>query len=128
MLIVDDDAEMLEVLTEMLALVGAEVRAAPSAKGALQLLEEFHPEVVLCDIEMPGEDGYSFIRKVRARSAARGGNVPALALTAMARPEDRTQALAAGFQMHLAKPVDLGRLTRAVEDLSRLAPSAVLAG
>jgi two-component system CheB/CheR fusion protein len=120
-LVVDDDVGTLEALSEMLRGAGANVRVAQSADEAMSAVEYFRPAVLLCDIAMPGEDGYSFIRKVRARGPARGGNVPALALTALAGEEDRLRALSAGFQMHLAKPVDIGRLNQAVVELAYLA-------
>ena len=120
-LVVDDDPGTREAVTEMLEGTGAEVRAAQSAAEGLTAVEDFRPAVVLCDIAMPGEDGYSFIRRMRALGLERGGAVPAMALTALAGEEDRRRALAAGFQMHVSKPVDIGRLTRAVADLSHAA-------
>jgi CheY-like chemotaxis protein len=89
-----------------------------------ETLEEFRPEVLLCDIAMPVEDGYSLIRRVRALGDARGGDVPAVALTALARAGDRRRALAAGFQNYLTKPVDLDDLAEAVAELSSRAPAA----
>jgi two-component system, chemotaxis family, CheB/CheR fusion protein len=85
---------------------------------------EFRPEVLVSDVAMPGEDGYAFIRRVRALGAARGGTVPALALTALAGDEDHRRALLEGFQMHLAKPVDIDLLTRSVAEISRRASRA----
>lgn len=123
-LVVDDDPALGEAVAEMLGGTGAEVRVAESTNEALKEVEEFHPEVLLCDIAMPGEDGYSFIRRLRALGAARGGNIPALALTALAGEEDRRRALSAGFQMHVAKPVDIDRLARAVQELAHRTPSA----
>jgi chemotaxis methyl-accepting protein methylase/signal transduction histidine kinase/chemotaxis response regulator CheB len=118
-LVIDDDAETRDVVAEMLTETGAQVRVAESASAAMTVVEEFRPEVILCDIAMPGEDGYSLIRRVRALGAARGGgDIPALALTAFAGEEHRRRTLAAGFQMHLAKPVDMDHLTQAVADLS----------
>jgi two-component system CheB/CheR fusion protein len=122
-LVVDDDPVLGEAVAEMLGSTGAEVRVAESTNEALEEVEAFHPEVLLCDIAMPGEDGYSFIRRLRALGAARGGNIPALALTALAGEEDRRQALSAGFQMHVAKPVDIDRLARAVQELAHRTPS-----
>ncbi len=119
-LVVDDDQGSRDVLGEVLSRVGAEVRVAASADEAMHVLEDFRPGVICSDIAMPGEDGYSFISRVRARGAARGGNVSALALTALAGEEDRRAALSAGFQMHLAKPVDVTRLLHAIADLWRL--------
>jgi two-component system, chemotaxis family, CheB/CheR fusion protein len=84
-------------------------------------LSEFRPEILLSDVAMPGEDGYSFIKRVRALGAGRGGDVPAIALTALAGDDDRQRALSAGFQVHLSKPVDLDRLT---QELLAQAPAA----
>jgi two-component system CheB/CheR fusion protein len=117
-LLVDDDSATREVVADMLEGTGAEVRVAESAAEGLAAVEDFRPGVVLCDIAMPGEDGYSFIRRMRALGVERGGGVPALALTALVGDEDRRRVLLAGFQMHVAKPVDINSLTRAVADLS----------
>ena len=75
-------------------------------------------ELILSDIGMPGEDGYSLIRRVRALGVERGGNVPAIALTAYARSEDRTRSILAGFQMHIAKPVESAELIAMIASLS----------
>jgi two-component system CheB/CheR fusion protein len=119
-LVVDDDPAICESLREMLGRAGADVRVTLSAQEAMSVLQEFQPDVLLCDIAMPGEDGYSLIGRVRDRGPGRGGDVPALALTALASAEDRLNALSAGFQMHLAKPVDVVRLTQAVAELARM--------
>jgi CheY-like chemotaxis protein len=100
----------------MLEGLGADVRSARSAADGLAAIEMFRPEVILCDIAMPGEDGYAFIRKLR--SGSRGEQTPAAALTALAGEEDRKRALEAGFQMHLAKPIDADRLATAIGTLS----------
>jgi CheY-like chemotaxis protein/anti-sigma regulatory factor (Ser/Thr protein kinase) len=105
-LVVDDDADARELLTSVLARSGAVVTAAASAAEALRALDAVWPDVILSDISMPDEDGYQFIRKVRLVERLRGGTVPAIALTANARIEDRARALAAGYQRHMAKPVD----------------------
>ncbi len=84
---------------------------------ALEALEKSKPEVLISDIGMPEEDGYALIRKVRALSAARGGKVPAIALTAYARTEDRVCALVAGFQVHLPKPIEPVELVAVVASL-----------
>jgi two-component system, chemotaxis family, CheB/CheR fusion protein len=120
-LVVDDDPGTREAVSEMLEGTGAQVRVAASAAAGLTAVEDFRPGVVLCDIAMPGEDGYSFIGRMRALGLDRGGAVPALALTALASEEDRRRALAAGFQMHVTKPVDIRRLTQAVAELSHAA-------
>ena len=90
------------------------VRSAGSAEEALATLTEFAPDILLSDIAMPGEDGYSLIRRVRALGAEQGGNVPAIALTALAGENDRQRVLAAGFQGYLSKPVDLDHLAEAL--------------
>ena len=120
-LIVDDDLGAREAVAEMLTGTGARVMVADSAAAGLAAIQDFHPGVVLCDVAMPFEDGYSFIRQVRALDSGRGGAVPALALTALAGEDDRRRALDAGFQMHVTKPVDIDRLTQAVVDLSHAA-------
>jgi two-component system CheB/CheR fusion protein len=117
-LVVDDDVGTRESVAEMLSGTGATVRVAASASEAITAVQDFRPEVLLCDIAMPEEDGISLIRKVRALGSDRGGDTPALALTALAGEENRRLALSAGFQMHLTKPVDMDLLTRAVADLS----------
>jgi CheY-like chemotaxis protein len=121
--VVEDDPGSREAVVEMLGVMGAEVRASGSASDAMRALEEFRPDVLVCDIAMPGEDGYSLIRRVRALGEARGGDVPAVALTALARVGDRRRALAAGFQNYLTKPVDLDDLAQAVAELSCRAPA-----
>ena len=122
-LVVDDDRESRHVLTAHLETAGAAVVCAASARDALDMLERERVDVLLADIAMPGEDGYSLIRKVRALNAATA-SVPAAALTAFAREEDRQQAFRAGFQLHLAKPIDAGSLIAAVATLARWNPSA----
>ena len=94
--------------------IGAEVRAAATAAQAMQIFEEFRPHLLLSDIGMPTEDGHSLIRRIRELSPARGGDVRALALTAMASVKDRRQAIAAGFNLHLAKPIGFAELTEAL--------------
>jgi CheY-like chemotaxis protein len=113
-LLVDDDAVSRQVLSEMLAFRGAEVRAVPSASAALAAIGERVPDVVLCDIVMPDEDGYSLIRRIRSLPADQGGRVPAVAVTALATRADRKRALAAGFQLHLAKPAPIAALCDAI--------------
>ena len=113
-LLVDDDAGLREAVAALLAGTGAVVRSAGSAEEALATLTEFAPDILLSDIAMPGEDGYSLIRRVRALGAEQGGNVPAIALTALAGENDRQRVLAAGFQGYLSKPVDLDHLAEAL--------------
>jgi CheY-like chemotaxis protein len=87
------------------------VRPCRSGAEALAALRDWAPDVLVSDIEMPEEDGYALIRKVRALSAAEGGTTPAVALTAYGRTQDRLLALSAGYNMHVPKPVDPGELT-----------------
>ncbi|MEK7832873.1 MAG: ATP-binding protein, partial [Acidobacteriota bacterium] len=113
-LVVDDEHDTREVLSVMLARYGTEVRAAGSVREALEVLSGWKPDMVVSDIGMPDEDGYVMIRKLRALSAEEGGELPAIALTAFASPADREKALAAGFQRHLAKPVEPVELAKIV--------------
>ena len=118
-LAVDDQGDARAVYARVLGRVGAEVRTAESVAAALAILGEWKPEIIISDIGMPGEDGYSFVRTLRSRPANEGGNIPVLALTAFAKPEDRRRALEAGFDSHLAKPVDVHELTQRVAELTR---------
>lgn len=119
-LVVDDDEDARALLAEALALRGAVIAEATSARRALDALDRFRPDVLVSDIAMPGEDGFALIRAVRALPAARGGKTPAIAVTAHARAVDGARAFAAGFQAHLAKPVDLGHLVSFVANLGGL--------
>lgn len=116
-LIVDDEADMRELLLTLLEGSGAKVVAASSALEALQALDEFHPAILISDVGMPIVDGYTLIRQVRTRSPARGGAIPAIALTAYAGETDQQQALAAGFHQHLSKPIDPDKLLQAIRAL-----------
>src|SRR5262249_39171311 len=104
-LVVDDDLNARELVVAVLEAAGAEVRAAASSEDALMILDTWSPDVLLSDIEMPGEDGYALMRKVRALAGTRS-RIAAVALTAHARPEDRRRALEAGYEWHLAKPIE----------------------
>ncbi|MDB5328839.1 MAG: sensor hybrid histidine kinase [Phycisphaerales bacterium] len=115
--IVEDEQDSRDVLERLLSSSGAEVSIATSAAEALALLERVRPHVLVSDIGLPGEDGYELIRKVRMLGDGLG-NVRAVALTAFARAEDRTKAMLAGFQMHLAKPVDARELIVTVATLA----------
>jgi CheY-like chemotaxis protein len=117
-LVVDDHPVVREVITELLEDLGASVIAVPGVPEALESLERERPNVVLSDIEMPGEDGYALIRKVRALPPDRGGQTPAAALTGLGTPADRARALQAGFQDHMAKPIDARQLVRIVTSLA----------
>ncbi|MDQ3032289.1 MAG: response regulator [Myxococcota bacterium] len=114
-LVVDDDPDGLDVAAQLLAYAGAEVRTAASVDDALATLHSWSPDVLVSDLAMPERDGLDLIRTVRAESA--GGSPPAIALTALAREEDRAQAIEAGFQTHLAKPVDADELLRTIARL-----------
>ncbi|HEY9799390.1 MAG TPA: PAS domain S-box protein [Leptolyngbyaceae cyanobacterium] len=117
-LVVDDEPDTREFLQIALEQYGATVTAASSAREALQLLPVVKPDVILSDIGMPDEDGYSLIRKIRALPSEQGGNVPAAALTAYARQSDRQQALTAGFQIHIPKPIEPIQLLKVVASLA----------
>jgi signal transduction histidine kinase/ActR/RegA family two-component response regulator len=116
--VVDDDRESLELTEAILSRAGAEVRTGASAASALRMVNEWRPDVLVSDIEMPGEDGYSLIRKVRALAPDEGGSTPAIALTAYGRTQDRMRCLAAGFNMHVPKPIDPGELTAIIAGLT----------
>ncbi|MEG4841996.1 ATP-binding protein [Microcoleus sp. B9-D4] len=120
-LVVEDEADALELLSTILEKYGADVMAVASVKEALTIIEtatDRSPDVLVSDIGMPDEDGYSLIRKLRQLEVQRGGRLPAIALTAYARNDDRQQALLAGFQMHLTKPVDAAELVAVVASLT----------
>src|SRR6266545_5347513 len=102
-LFVDDEADARELITIMLAQGGAEVRTAVSATEALAACDEWRPDVLIADIGMPGEDGYVLMKKLRARESERGGHIPAIALTAYGRREDRRRALSVGYEYHIPK-------------------------
>jgi signal transduction histidine kinase/CheY-like chemotaxis protein len=117
-LLVDDEPEAREIISTVIGRTGAEVKTCISASEALTKLTEWRPDVILSDIAMPEEDGYSFIGKVRSLPREKGGETPAAALSAYARDEDRLQALAAGYQMHIAKPIGASQLVMMVAKLA----------
>jgi CheY-like chemotaxis protein len=117
-LVVDDDADTRDMVSAILKSQGAQVDVAGSAADALAALPGARPDILVSDVEMPGQDGYELIRKVRRLSAEAGGKVPAAALTAYARPEDRMRALMAGFQIHVPKPVQPAELVAVVASLA----------
>jgi signal transduction histidine kinase/CheY-like chemotaxis protein len=119
-LVVDDDEESRDIVAEYLEGHQAIVRTAVSAGEAFDVLQRERVDVLLADIAMPGEDGYALIRKVRACRTSALGSIPAAALTAFARDEDRQRALQAGFHLHLAKPIDPKSLVDAVASLGKL--------
>jgi PAS domain S-box-containing protein len=116
--VVDDEDDGRELITMILEQLGAQVMAAASAEDAISAVKRFAPHVLVSDIGMPGEDGYSLIRRIRALSPEQGGTVAAAALTAYARAEDRTRALLAGFQQHLVKPIEPKELAVVVANLA----------
>ena len=123
-LIVDDEIDARALLTAMLERCGAEVVSAGSALEGLEAIERWGPDVLVADIGMPIEDGYGLIRKVRSLPKEKGGQTPALALTAYARTEDRVRAISEGYQLHLAKPVDRVELATVVASLANRAAKA----
>ncbi|HEY9285254.1 MAG TPA: PAS domain S-box protein [Pyrinomonadaceae bacterium] len=118
-LVVDDEQDARELLAAGLGQCGAQVTTASSAREALEALTGEKFGVLISDIGMPGEDGYELIRRVRALPADGGGMTPAVALTAYARAEDRLRAMRAGFEMHVAKPVELTELIVVIANLAR---------
>jgi signal transduction histidine kinase len=123
LLVVDDDEDVRELLQRILSDHGATVCTASSADEALAVLTDLSPDVLLSDVGMPDVSGYSLIRRIRSLPADRGGRIPAIALTAYARPEDGERAFSAGFQAHIAKPIDVDRLTTVVANLAGISLS-----
>ena len=117
-LVVDDETDTRQLISHSITRRGAEVKTCGSAREALELLEQWRPDVLLSDIGMPGEDGYTLISKVRALPPEKGGHTPAAAFTAYAREEDRERALAAGYQMHIAKPISSDDLASKLAQLA----------
>jgi signal transduction histidine kinase/ActR/RegA family two-component response regulator len=118
LLVVDDEADTRTLLKALLEQCGASVVAVASAGEALAALKETRPDVLISDLGMPGEDGYTLIKKVRALSPEDGGQTPSAALTAYARVEDRMKVLRAGFQIHIPKPVEPAELITVVANLA----------
>jgi CheY-like chemotaxis protein len=122
-LVVEDDPDTLETLMMLLEIQGAEVAGVLSAADAMRVLSTFRPQLLLSDIAMPGDDGFTLIARVRKRPPADGGRIPAVALSAHVYPEDHQKAFAAGFQAFLNKPVTAEALLRAVRTaLDNLGP------
>jgi CheY-like chemotaxis protein len=113
-LIVDDDADARFLTGQLLTARGAQVTVVGSARDALNAMKQKHFDVIVADIGMPGEDGYALIRAVRALTMQEGGRTPAVAMTAYASLRDREQALVAGFDWHVPKPVDPEALVDAI--------------
>ena len=121
-LVVEDERDTRAMLRRVLEKRGAVVRTAATASEAIALLSVEPFNVLLSDIGLPGEDGYTLIKKVRELPAIHGGSVPAIALTAYGRSEDRKRAITAGFHMHLAKPVEVTELVVVVQSMARIRP------
>jgi hypothetical protein len=117
-LVVDDEEDGRTLVTTVLERCGAVVTAVNSVAEALKAIQKRRPDVLISDLGMPEEDGYSLIKKVRALTPDRGAQIPAAALTAYARVEDRMRVLRAGFQIHLPKPVEPAELVAVVANLS----------
>jgi len=118
-LVVDDDPDAREVISTILSQTGGEVATASSAAQAIDLVDRWVPNVLISDIGMPGEDGYQLIRKLRARSADKSTQIPAIALTAFTRSQDRLRALSAGYQTHVAKPIEPLELVTVIASLTQ---------
>jgi CheY-like chemotaxis protein len=118
-LAVDDDRDSLRMVREILEAAGAEVLSTDSALEALEMLRHDHPDVLVADLGLPQVDGFELVRRMRQHPDALVRDMPAAALTAYARSEDRAKALRSGFQIHLAKPIDPGELMAAIATLFR---------
>jgi CheY-like chemotaxis protein len=116
---VDDEEDARTLLRVVLETAGAEVTTSASAVGALEQIEALRPDVLVLDLGMPNMDGFQLIASIRASTDADVRSIPAAALTAFARSDERTKALRSGFEMHLAKPVDPGELVASVATLAR---------
>jgi CheY-like chemotaxis protein len=116
--VVDDEPDTREILSEILYAAGATVATAASLTEALALCDHFRPDLLISDIAMPGGDGYALVRQLRRRGPRRGGGVPAIAVSAHAREEDRRRALAAGFVRYVTKPVEPTDLLTAVREVA----------
>jgi signal transduction histidine kinase/CheY-like chemotaxis protein len=120
-LVVDDDQDSLDLFTRLLAETGAELRTAASVAEAMAIFRAWRPEVLVSDVEMPDEDGYSLIRRIRALPADEGGEIPAVAVTAYGRVSDRVRLLSAGYTMHVPKPVEPAELIVVLAAVARRA-------
>jgi CheY-like chemotaxis protein len=126
-LVVEDEPDAREMVAYLLRQRNAEVSTVSSVDEALEMVDICVPDVLLSDIEMPQRDGYTLIAAIRARAIERGGQLPAAALTAYSRPEDRAKSMLAGYDAHLSKPVDLAELVATVARLSTRRPHTALA-
>ncbi len=118
-MVVDDEADVRDLVATILRQSGASVVVARSVREALEAFETAAPDILVSDIEMPGEDGYSLMRKLRSGAIAAGHSIPAIALSAYAGPGDRMRALEAGFQLHVAKPVEPSELVAVLANLAQ---------
>ena len=118
-LAIDDEPDVRDMLQTLLQDCGANVLIASSAQEGLEALAAWKPHVLISDIGMPDEDGYSLIRKIRALTPEQGADVPAIALTGYVRVEERVRALEAGYQMFVPKPVETNELISIINDLCR---------
>ena len=119
LLVVDDERDAREIISVILGEAGAEIATAQSTREALALIGRWKPDILISDIGMPGESGYDLIHLVRALPADKGGQTPAIAITAYARTQDRLRILSAGFQMHVAKPIEPLELATVVASLAK---------
>jgi CheY-like chemotaxis protein len=119
-MVVDDQPDARELIRRVLEDCAADVETACSVDEAIQMFQAHRPDVLVTGIGTPGADGFQLLRRVRALGPEHGGRVPAIALTAFARPEDRTRALRAGFTVHVSKPVDPSELVAVVASVARL--------
>ena len=122
-MVVEDDPDTRELVNRLLSESGARVQAVGTAAEALERFLSERPDILVSDIGLPGQDGYSLIERIRGLEPAQGGGVPAIALTAFARSEDRTRALQAGFQAHVAKPVEPAELVATVASFAQMVRS-----
>jgi CheY-like chemotaxis protein len=118
-LVVDDEPDARELIGVLLQECHAEVTTAASASEALAMLQRLRPDLLVSDVGMPGRDGYQLIQDIRQLRPEHGGMTPAIALTAFARSEDRTRAMLAGYQVHMAKPVEARELVATVASLAK---------
>jgi signal transduction histidine kinase/ActR/RegA family two-component response regulator len=118
-LFVEDNADGRELMSMLMERVGAKVTAVASVREAFEALDSLQPDALVSDIGLPDEDGYALIRRLRSREAKRGGFLPAVALTGLVRTEDRARVLAAGFQLHVPKPIDPAELMAAIAAVAR---------
>ena len=123
MLAVDDDPDARRLLKEILEAAGARVTTASSALAAFNAIQEARPDVIVADLGMPIVDGYELIKRLRQSADGALRAIPAAALTAYARSEDRAKALESGFEMHLSKPIDPAELVASIRALARRRPS-----